>query len=173
MMSKILLADGRMFDKIEAHKKGLQHFAFSVFLFNKNNELLLQKRAKNKYHSGGLWSNTCCSHFQKKSDIKNCKKIIKKRIFEELGINLESDLTEAFIFKYNVNVGNDLIENEIDYVFKTTIDSNSVNYSLNRDEVEEIKFVDIKWLQNDLKINPEKYTKWLELIFEKNYFFDE
>ena len=90
-MSEILLADGTLFDKLEAHKQGLQHYAFSVFLFAKNN-LLLQKRSMKKYHSGGLWTNTCCSHFGGFDDLNNKEKTAARRLYEELGMDYKRDL---------------------------------------------------------------------------------
>lgn len=170
-MSKILLADKTLCDKLKAHKEGLCHFAFSVFLFNSNNELLLQKRAKSKYHSGGLWSNTCCSHFIDENELKNRKYIVKKRLLNELGILFNRELKEVFIFEYNSNVGNGLIENEIDYIFSGFISDNECNnFRLNPDEVECVKFVDIGWLKDDVKIHPENYTQWLKLIINSNKF---
>jgi isopentenyl-diphosphate delta-isomerase len=168
-MCKILLTDQTIFDKLEAHKKGLKHFAFSIFMFNSNGELLLQKRAKNKYHSSGLWSNTCCSHFTKKNDIKNRKQVAKKRLFEELGVRFNGELNEIFVFEYNAMVGQDLIENEFDYVFKGKLNDDECIFSINKEEVEEIKFVNIEWLKNDIKLNPDKYTEWLKLIVKEKY----
>ena len=170
-MSKILLADKTLCDKLKAHKEGLRHFAFSVFLFNSDNELLLQKRAKSKYHSGGLWSNACCSHFADKNELKNCRRTVKKRLLDELGIVFNGELKEIGIFEYNSDVGNDLIENEIDYIFSGFISDNECsNFRLNPDEVECVKFVDIGWLKDDIKIHPENYTKWLKLILDNKKF---
>ena len=143
-MSGILLANGTLFDKLETHKQGLKHYAFSVFLFNKNGELLLQKRAVNKYHSGGLWSNTCCSHFRNENEFQNKEITAKQRLKEELGIDFTGDLQLMKLFEYQAQVG-DLIENEMDYIFTGEINDDIANISKNKkkNEAEEVKFVSL------------------------------
>ena len=157
-MNKILLDNNELFDKLQTHKQGLRHFAFSLFLFNEKNELLLQKRSINKYHSGGLWSNTCCSHFKNIEEKNNITNAIQNRVFEELGIKYTEPMTNISIYEYNENVGNGLIENEIDYIFLGRI-KNNFEFNLNKDEAEEIKFIDFQFLLKN--INKDIYTVWL------------
>ena len=161
-MSDILLTNGEVFDKLDAHRLGLQHYAFSVFLFDRHNKLLIQKRAKNKYHSGGLWSNSCCSHFRNKNEFQNKDLAIKQRIAEELGITYTDELKFIDIFTYKTNVGA-VIENEIDYIF-TGLINEDINIYFNQDEVEDIKFLSIHDLLKDIKCNPNKYTEWFKKI---------
>ena len=160
-MNKILLENNTLFDKLETHKKGLKHFAFSVFLFNEKNELLIQKRSKNKYHSNGLWSNTCCSHFKSLEEKNNIEETIKNRIFEELGLKYNEKIQQLTIYNYNENVTDDLIENEIDYIFIGKINNNVV-FNLNKEEVEEIKFLNFEKLVKE--INKNNYTIWFYKI---------
>ena len=171
IMSDILLANGTLFDKLKTHKQGLKHYAFSVFLFNKNGELLLQKRAINKYHSGGLWSNTCCSHFRNENEFQNKEITAIERLKEKLGIDFIGDLQFVKIFEYQTQVG-DLIENEIDYIFTGEIDDDIANISknINKNEAEEVKFMSLNELKNDIKTNSELYTEWLKLILNNNIF---
>ena len=98
--------------KLEAHQKGLLHRAFSVFIFNSDYELLLQKRAFSKYHSGGLWTNTCCSHPRDGEDTIDAA---NRRLYEEMGI--ETSLRKVFDFIYKAELDNNLTENEFDHVF--------------------------------------------------------
>lgn len=166
-MSDILLANGALFDKLKTHKQGLKHYAFSVFLFNKNGELLLQKRAVNKYHSGGLWSNTCCSHFRNENEFQNKEITAKQRLKEELGIDFTGDLQLMKLFEYQAQVG-DLIENEIDYIFTGEIED--VSQNINQNEAEEVKFMSLNELKHDIKTNSELYTEWLKLILNNDIF---
>ena len=168
-MAELLLINGEQIDKLEAHKKGLQHFAFSVFLFNKKGELLIQKRAKKKYHSGGLWSNSCCSHFADLQEFSNKEYTIKKRLKEELGIDFNSELEFIDIFSYKANVDNGLVENEVDYIYKGVVEIEP-KFHFNENEVEEVKFIKIDELKKDIFLKPEKYTTWLKLICENEYF---
>jgi isopentenyl-diphosphate delta-isomerase len=118
-------------EKLEAHQKGLLHRAFSIFLYNEKKELLLQKRSLDKYHSGGLWSNSCCSHHIKDELINNT---LKKRLFEELGVF--SSLKFLYTFSYYAFLDNNLIENEITYIFIGYISSEAI-LNLNLTEVKE------------------------------------
>ena len=163
-MNKILLTDDTLYDKLKAHKEGLKHFAFSVFLFDDNGKLLLQKRAKNKYHSGGLWSNTCCSHFKDLNEFDNRIKTAKKRLLDELGLQFDGVLNEVCILEYKANVDDDLIENEIDYIFTGILNEDKTQFSLNVDEVEEIKFITLDDLKKEIALNKDKYTEWLKII---------
>ena len=168
-MAEVLLINGEQADKIEVHKKGLQHFAFSVFLFNKKGELLIQKRAKNKYHSGGLWSNSCCSHFANLQEFSNKDFTCKKRLKEELGIDFNGNLEFIDIFSYKADVDNGLVENEVDYIYKGFFED-IPELKIKEDEVENIKYVEISDLKKDISVRPDIYTTWLKLICKKDYF---
>lgn len=139
-------------EKLEAHKKGVLHEAYSVFIL-KDNQMLIQKRAKNKYHSGGLWSNACCSHPQLE---ENIFENIKRKTFDELSIEIEN-LNFEFSFIYRNKFDNNLIEYEYDNVF--TAQTNSL-IKFNPDEVEKVKWVDLEDLAQDLEKNPQKYSYW-------------
>lgn len=160
-MEKIILVDefdneiGTM-EKMEAHRKGVLHRAFSVLLFNSRGELLLQKRAKNKYHSGGLWTNTCCSHPLPNESMENAA---SRRLKQEMGIDFQP--TFAFKFIYKTNLDRSLIEHEYDHVYTGVFDGLPV---INKDEVEEWKFMDLSSLRKDMKEFPEYYTTWFKII---------
>lgn len=146
-------------EKIEAHNKGLLHRAFSIFIFNSHNQLLLQKRNKEKYHSGGLWTNTCCSHPRYGEKLNDA---IYRRLEEEMGFTCE--LNEIFSFSYQVNFENNLIENEYDHVFIGTFDGEIIP---NENEVEAYKWVDIGEVKADIVNNPHLYTFWFKCLFIK------
>jgi isopentenyl-diphosphate Delta-isomerase len=145
--------------KMEAHEKGLLHRAFSVFLFNSNGEVLLQQRAAAKYHSPGLWSNTCCSHPRPGEAVQQAA---ARRLYEELG--MVSDLYEAFHFVYKSEVDNDLTEHEYDHVYFGTTDAVP---EINREEVQDWKYMDLDTLADELKHYPERYTVWLRIVFDR------
>ena len=167
-MGDILLTNGELYNKLTAHQLGLQHYAFSILLFNENNEILLQKRAKCKYHSGGLWSNTCCSHFRNNKEFANKKDTAKARLKEELGIDFNNALTHIITFSYKKSVvannqdnnNKYLIENEIDDVFVGKITSN-IKLFLNKNEVDDVKFVNFDKLIMEINTNSTIYTPWL------------
>jgi len=146
-------------EKLRAHQEGRLHRAFSVFIFNKKGELLLQKRARGKYHSAGLWSNTCCSHPRPGVDIKN---EAKRRLREEMGIKTE--LKEAFSFIYRARVGK-LIEYEFDHVFFGRFDGEP---KIDKEEAEAWRWVSLDKLERDIEKNPKRYTFWLKKIIKKN-----
>ena len=145
--------------KSAVHEQGLLHRAFSVFIFNNIGELLLQQRADNKYHSGGLWTNTCCSHPQKG---ENTEQAANNRLMEEMGIRCK--LIPMFSFIYKAEFENGLIENEFDHVFFGFTDAIP---EINKKEVKNWKYVKLKDLENDIKLNPEDYTVWLKICFPK------
>jgi isopentenyl-diphosphate delta-isomerase len=157
-------------EKMEAHKKGLLHRAFSVFIFNSNNELLLQQRAISKYHSGGLWTNTCCSHPRKNETFHSAA---NRRLSEEMGMVCE--LKEAFNFTYKSHLDKGLIEHEFDWVF---VGKSNKLPNINKEEVESYKYIDLNDLVKDIDLNPGLYTEWLKIcinrlsdfIFKTNYF---
>lgn len=139
-------------EKMEAHEKGVMHRAFSVFVFNSEGKMLLQKRAEEKYHSPGLWTNTVCSHprtGEKTGDAAH------RRMMEEMGF--DCPLEEAFTFTYKANVGDGLTEHEYDHVFTGTSDAVPVP---NPDEVSDYKYVDLDWVVNDVEKHPGNYTVW-------------
>lgn len=147
-------------EKIEAHKKGLLHRAFSVVLFNHQGEMLLQKRQKDKYHSGGLWTNTACGHPRPGEKIAEAA---KRRLFEEMGI--KTKLKKIFTFSYNFNFKNGIIENEIDTVFAGTIKTTKINPD--KKEVEDWKWSEKSILQKEIQKEPEKFTYWFKIIYLK------
>ncbi|MEE3035324.1 MAG: isopentenyl-diphosphate Delta-isomerase [Bacteroidota bacterium] len=152
-----------MIGKMEAHKKGLLHRAFSVFILNTKHELLIQKRAFTKYHSAGLWANTCCSHQRKgESSIQAGR----RRLFEEMGFN--TSLEELFSFVYKTSFDNGLIEHEFDHVL---LGFSNDKPKTNPSEVDDFKWVNLEILSNDLKLHPEKYTVWFLIIFDRFYKF--
>lgn len=148
----------KLVDKLLVHQKGWQHYAFSVFIFNSNNELLLQKRADHKYHSPKLWTNTCCSH-PLSEDLNDIKASAKIRLQEEMGFT--TNLEFLFQFEYNVKCDNNLIENEIDFVFIGYYNKNPI---INKDEVCEYKWIDINELIQEIYTNGQFYTEWLKII---------
>lgn len=146
-------------EKIKAHKEAKLHRAFSIFIFNSNNELLLQQRALSKYHSGGLWSNTVCSHPKPNQDLIKC---VKERLVEEMGFS--TDVKEKFSFLYRSDYVNGLSEHEYDHVFIGYYDKNP---NPNPEEVMDYKWITIDNLKKDVKNNPEKYTSWFKIILDK------
>ena len=147
--------------KMEAHKKALLHRAFSVFVFNNKNELLLQQRAMGKYHSPGLWTNTCCSH-QREGETNI--QAGKRRLQEEMGFVTE--LTETLSFIYKAPFDNGLTEHEFDHVM---IGYYSKEPKINTDEVEDWKWMTLEDIKTDMFLNPDIYTAWFKIIFEKLY----
>lgn len=143
-------------EKIEAHEKALLHRAFSVFIFNKNNELMLQRRALGKYHSPGLWTNTCCSHPRIN---ESYEKAAHRRMQEEMGFDCE--MKDVFSFIYKVPFGNGLTEHELDHVFIGYCD---VEPKINPKEVDSWKWMSIQEIKKDIKLNPQKYTPWFKII---------
>lgn len=145
--------------KLDVHVKGLKHRAVSVLLFNSKGEWLLQKRALDKYHSPGLWTNTCCSHPYPK---ENEKVAAERRLQEEMG--LTCTLTKAFSFSYRATFDNGLIENELDHVFFGFSDHKPV---LNTTEADEWKYMPTHELLNTTQTNPESFTKWFMIMLPK------
>jgi isopentenyl-diphosphate delta-isomerase len=146
-------------EKMEAHQKGLLHRAFSILVFNSNNELLLQKRDSKKYHSPGLWTNTCCSHPRYGEGLQEA---VQRRLQEEMGFSCE--LKETFSFIYRAELDGNLIENEYDHVFIGTYDGEII---LNPEEVEDFKWVKIDEVKADIKNNPNLYTYWFKCLINR------
>lgn len=145
--------------KLDAHKKGILHRAFSVFVLNNNNEIMLQKRAYNKYHSGGLWTNTCCSH---QREGENSIEAGKRRLLEEMGFETELKIITSFIYK--VEFENGLTEHELDYLLIGKFLKTPV---INKQEVADWKWMKIELIADDIKLNPNNYTSWFKIIFDK------
>lgn len=143
--------------KMKAHKEGKLHRAFSIFVFNSQGDLLLQKRSSKKYHSGGLWSNTCCSHPGPGEIILSAA---HKRLKEEMGF--DCDLTGEFSFIYRIKLNKGITEYEFDHVLVGRFDGEP---KINTKEVEDFKWVDIKFLAHDIKQNHDNYTYWLEKCY--------
>ena len=149
---------GKM-EKIEAHKKAILHRAISVFIVNSHGEWILQRRALNKYHSNGLWTNTCCSHpYPGETSIDAAN----RRLKEEMG--MEVKLKELFNFTYKEELDNGLTEFELDHVFLGISDEIP---KINTNEVVEWKYIKYDDLKNDLENNPENYTVWFRKIVER------
>lgn len=147
-------------EKLKTHQEGKLHRAFSIFVFNSKGELLLQKRAKGKYHSGGLWTNTCCSHPAPK---QNIIAEARKRLQEEMGFTC--DLKEISSFVYKANLGN-LIEYEFDHVFVGKFDGSP---KPDKEEAEGWKWMGLKELRQDIKENAQNYTYWFKMILERSF----
>jgi len=146
-------------EKMEAHREGRLHRAFSIFIFNSKGELLIQKRSRSKYHSGGLWSNTCCSHPKPGESIGDAA---HRRLREEMGF--DCDLKEVFHFIYRANLNNELTEYELDHVFIGRYDG---EVNPNPSEVEDWKWVNINDLKKDMEQNPNKYTVWFKIALDR------
>lgn len=146
-------------EKIEAHKKGVLHRAFSVFIFNSKNELLLQQRAFTKYHSAGLWTNTCCSHPRAGEDNKAAA---IRRLREEMGI--ETDLQYKTNFIYKILFNNGLTEHEYDHIYTGYSNHSPI---INKEEVNAYRWESIEKLKEQIKTQPEQFTYWFRLAMEK------
>ena len=146
-------------DKIVAHQRGLLHRAFSIIIYNDRRELLLQRRADTKYHTPGLWTNTCCSH---PFIDEGYKEAVNRRLEEEMGMS--TYLTKYCSFIYKAKLNNNLIEHEHDTVFLGQ--SNSLP-QINKDEVCDYKYISYEDLEQQIEHNPNKFTPWFKLIIEK------
>src|SRR4029078_6144131 len=133
------------------------HRAFSVFIFNTKGQLLIQQRADTKYHSAGLWSNTCCSHPQFGEEMQDP---ISRRLKEEMGMKVPVKF--AFSFIYKITFENGLTEHEFDHVYFGTSDELPLP---DPEEVKAFKYVDVEFLKEDLNVHPDNYTEWLRLCF--------
>ncbi|MEZ0007650.1 isopentenyl-diphosphate delta-isomerase [Flavobacterium sp. 28YEA47A] len=167
---KVILVNERdeqigLMPKLEAHEKAQLHRAFSIFILNSKNEVMLQQRASQKYHSPLLWTNTCCSHQREgESNIQAGN----RRLMEEMGFSTE--LKELFHFIYKAPFDNGLTEHELDHVMVGYFDGEPV---INPEEVENWKWMDIDAIKDDMQVHPEKYTVWFKIIFDEFYHFLE
>ena len=163
-MSKVILVNGQdeplgVMDKLEAHEKGLLHRAFSIFIFNRSGEMLLQQRALDKYHSGGLWTNSCCSHPQPGEETLAAA---QRRLGEEMGFSTPLEL--AFSFTYRTAFENGLTEHEVDHVFTGRYDG---VVSPNQEEVHRYSFMEVDAIKDSIKKEPHLYTSWFKIAFPK------
>lgn len=163
-MSQVILVNeadesiGTM-DKLQAHREGLLHRAFSVFVFNNNGDMLLQQRALDKYHSGGLWTNTCCSHPLPGEETRDAA---HRRLKEEMGF--DTSLQKAFHFTYKTVFDNGLTEHEIDHVYTGTYES-----AINPDpeEVNNYAYFSMEAIRHSIHNEPHLYTSWFKIAFPK------
>ncbi|MDG3583677.1 isopentenyl-diphosphate Delta-isomerase [Galbibacter pacificus] len=163
---KVILVDENdqqigLMEKIEAHEKAMLHRAFSVFIFNDEGQTMLQQRAGHKYHSPGLWTNTCCSHQREGETNVDAG---KRRLQEEMGFTAE--LEEVLSFIYHAPFDNGLTEHEFDHIL---VGKYNGEPNINPDEVASWKWMSLKDIQKDMKVNPGDYTAWFKIIFEKFY----
>lgn len=148
-------------EKMRAHRDAVLHRAFSIFVFNDRGELMLQQRAMHKYHSPGLWTNTCCSHPRQGESLHTAT---HRRLQEEMGFDCE--LEKAFDFQYKSDVGQGLTEHEFDHVF---IGEWSGKPQINPDEVASWKYMKMEDVEKDMLKHPENYTVWFRIAFEEVY----
>jgi isopentenyl-diphosphate delta-isomerase len=148
-----------LMEKMEAHEKGLLHRAFSVFVLNDEGYLMLQQRALDKYHSGGLWTNTCCSHPRKGESNEDAA---KRRLIEEMGFECPIEKTLEFIYKAELDKG--MTEHEYDHLFIGKYNGEPV---LNANEAMDWRWENIDILAKDIDENPEKYTAWFRIIYQR------
>jgi isopentenyl-diphosphate delta-isomerase len=172
-LTKVVLVDetdletGTM-EKMEAHLLGVLHRAFSIFIFNSKGEFLLQQRAQGKYHNGGLWTNTCCSHPNPGEDIL---KAASRRLSEEMGF--QTSLSPAFTFIYKASFDNGLTEHEFDHVFTGIFDG---DIKADKQEVGDYCYKTLEEIESSSKTHPEKYTEWFKIalpqikVFHKEKF---
>ncbi len=163
-MEQVILVDEQdqpigLMEKQAAHLEPHLHRAFSVFVFNSKGELLLQQRAFLKYHSPGLWTNTCCSHPREGETVMEAA---TRRLKEEMGMKCE--LREVYTFIYKAPVGQGLTEHEFDHVLIGQTDETPC---INSDEVASWKYTSLDDLEKDIQLHPELYTEWFKITFEE------
>lgn len=168
MIENVILVDEHdneqgLMEKMEAHRQGLLHRAFSVFILNDKGELMVQQRAIAKYHSGGLWTNTCCSHPRAGETTINAA---HRRLVEEMGFDCEVEKMFHFIYKAELDQG--LTEYELDHLF---VGYYNEEPTINREEVEAWKWMTLEEVDGGIKSKPEEYTEWFKIIF--NRFMEE
>lgn len=146
-------------EKLEVHIKGWLHRAFSILVFNKKGEILIHQRALEKYHSPGLWTNTCCGHPNENESLESA---VHRRLQEEMGFDCE--LSERFVFHYEAFFDNGLTENEIDHVFFGEFEG---EFEVNPEEVADFKWVSLQKVKTDINENAEDYTVWFKEIIKR------
>lgn len=160
MIEEVILVDTEdreigVMEKMEAHRKGLLHRAFSVFLFNSKGDMLLQKRAAEKYHSPGLWTNACCSHPRPGESIEMAA---ARRLQEELNISVP--IAKKFHFTYRAEFENGLTEHEFDHVFFGNYDG---RIDFNKEEVSDYCYMSLEQVQQSIQLKPSKFTEWFRI----------
>lgn len=148
-------------DKEKVHKENILHRAFSIFVFDKKMNLLIQKRSKEKYHSAGLWSNSCCSHQQKGEELEQA---INRCMENELGVVINKRISVGK-FYYNVKLENGMNENEIDRIYIAFYNGEKLN--INKDEIEKVEWINVDKLTKDIESSSEKYTYWFKYILKE------
>ena len=164
MNEEVVLVDEKdsvvgFMEKMEAHQLGLLHRAFSVFVFNSKGELMLQQRAKSKYHSGGLWTNTCCSHPRPNEEVLDAA---TRRLDEEMGFSCELEVQFSFVYKAKLD--NELTEHEYDYVLFGYYNDQP---NLNPEEATNYKFVSLENLQKNIEEKPNEFTEWFKICLPR------
>jgi isopentenyl-diphosphate delta-isomerase len=164
VITEVILVDEHdkevgLMEKMEAHKKGLLHRAISVFIFNRKGEMLLQQRSTNKYHSGNLWSNACCSHPLPNESTADAA---HRRLREEMGFDTE--MTFAFSFIYKTIFDNGITEYEFDHVFAGIYDG---EIKPDQSEVKDYCYMKMEAIKNSLHEHQHKYTSWFSIAFPK------
>jgi len=164
MSENVILVNERdealgLMEKMEAHRQGLLHRAFSVFILNKQGDILLQQRAHHKYHSGGLWTNACCSHPR---DSETALAAAHRRLQEEMGFDCE--LSPVLEFTYRAELDQGMTEHEYDHVFVGYYENDPI---LNPEEAAAFAWRHITEVQRDVQERPERYTAWFKIIFER------
>lgn len=164
MLTEVILVNDNdepvgVMEKMEAHEKGLLHRAFSVFIFNRNGEMLLQQRAADKYHSPGLWTNACCSHPMPGEETIDAA---HRRLLEEMGF--DTALKSAFDFTYKTAFDNGLTEHELDHVFIGSYDGEIFP---NDEEVKDFSFMKIETIRESIMRHEQIYTSWFKIAFPK------
>lgn len=152
-------AETGLMEKMEAHIHAFLHRAFSIFIFNSKGEMLLQRRALTKYHTPGLWTNTCCSHPRVGESLEQAT---FRRLREEMGMQCE--LKKAFDFVYKADVGQGLTEHEFDHVFFGYSDVEPV---INTEEVDSWKYASVEAVKQDIALFPDNYTIWFRIAFQQ------
>ena len=147
-----------LMEKMEAHKKGVLHRAFSLLIYNSKGELMIQKRAQHKYHSPNLWTNTCCSHPRPNESLL---KAAERRAYEELGLLCAPQYGFSFIYK--TEFSNGLVEYELDHVLTAVYEG---DVEINEEEASDWKFISMYDLKLDVELNPDNYTYWFKVILE-------
>ena len=161
MIEEVILVDREdreigLMEKMRAHREAKLHRAFSVFLLNDKGEVLLQQRALNKYHCGGMWTNACCSHPRAGETLQAA---VNRRLQEEIGIVCDTHWVYSFIYK--ADVGEGLFEHEFDHVFFGRF---SGIPKPDENEVSDWAYITLEQLQKDMADNPDRYTPWFKII---------
>ena len=164
MAEQVILVDERdqpvgAMEKMEAHRRGVLHRAFSIFVFDREKRLILQQRAAGKYHSAGLWTNTCCSHPRPGESTADAA---RRRLQEEMGFTCP--LEERFSFAYRAELGNGLVEHELDHVFFGQFDGKP---EVNPEEAAAYRRISIADLEREVAANPAQFTEWLKICLPR------